>query len=213
LWLPLYGSTRQEVGTSFFFLKEDKHRISFFKSFTERSLETRSTSSSPAYIQSGFFASLQWLHPNPKEVGGNLDTRQFFAVGVLQFVYALHQSIGSRSFFGSGFSVPRSAPEDFCGTIKGSNIVFLRVFVLLLDVQPSPTPPLDGFGEFDIEVVDIGMDADNNTAHIVGDIAGAVAAKIEDVLPQAPMRMGPEETFTQGDKDGDVEDGVRGQLM
>jgi hypothetical protein len=89
----------------------------------------------------------------------------------------------------------------------------LGVVVLLSDVHPSPTPPLDGVGEFDVEVVDVGTHADNNTAHIVGNVAGAVAAKIQDAFPKAPMGMGPEKAFTQSDKDGYVEDGVRGQLM
>ena len=142
-----------------------------------------------------------------------MDTRQFFTAGVLQLVDALHQSIRSCPFFGSSFSVPGSPPEDFCGTIKRSDVVFLRVVVLFLDVQPPPAPPLDGVGEFDVEVVHFGTDADDNAAHIVGDIAGAVAPEIENALPQAPMRMGPEEALAQSDENRDMEDGVRGQLM
>jgi hypothetical protein len=128
-------------------------------------------------------------------------------------VDALHQSIRSCPFFGSSFSVPGSAPEDFCGTIERSNGVFLRVVVLLLDVQPPLAPPLDGVGEFDVKVVNFRTDADDNAAQIIGDIAGAVAPVIENVLPQAPMRMGPEEALAQGDENRDMEDGVGGQLM
>ena len=52
--MPLYGSTRQEVGMASFLLSDEILRTSFSKSFTERSLDMRSTSLSPAYIQRGF---------------------------------------------------------------------------------------------------------------------------------------------------------------
>jgi hypothetical protein len=47
-WLPLYGFTRQEVGTSSFLLSEEKRRISFSMSLGAH--------------PNGVFASLQRLH-------------------------------------------------------------------------------------------------------------------------------------------------------
>jgi hypothetical protein len=43
--------------------------------------------------------------------------------------------------------------------------------------------------------------------------ARVVAPEIEDTFPQAPMGMGPEETFTEGDEKGDMEDGIWGKLV
>jgi hypothetical protein len=116
-------------------------------------------------------------------------------MGVLQLVDALHQGFGISLFLGSGFCVLGSASENFFGTLKQSNAVFLGAFTLILDVQPPPAPPLDGVREFDVEVIDIGSDAHANAAHIVDGVVGVVAPKIENALPQAPMRMGPEEAL------------------
>jgi hypothetical protein len=55
---------------------------------------------------------------------------------------------------------------------------------------------LNGVREFDVEVVYVGTDGDDNAANIVGDIVRAVAPEIKDAFPQAPMRMGPEKAFT-----------------
>ena len=55
--------------------------------------------------------------------------------------------------------------------------------------------------KLDVEVVNFGSDADDNAAHIVGDIARAVAPEVKDAFPQAPMRMGPEKAFAQSDED------------
>ena len=161
----------------------------------------------------GVFASLQRLHPDPKEVSSYLNTREFLSAGVLELVDALHQGFGSRPFLGSGFRVPRSASENFFGSFKWSNAILLGVDILILDVQPSFAPPLDGVGEFDVEIINVGSNADANAAHIVDDVAGVVAPEVENALPQAPMRMGAEEALAQSDKNRNVEDGVRGQLV
>ena len=89
----------------------------------------------------------------------------------------------------------------------------MGVVVHLLNVQPPPAPPLNGVGEFDVEVIDVGSDADANAAHVVDDIARAIAPEIKNAFPQPPVGMGPEEAFAQGDKYRDVEDRVGGQMM
>jgi hypothetical protein len=63
-----------------------------------------------------------------------LNTRQFFASGILQLVIALHQGICRRFFLFGGFYILGSAPKDFCATIKGRDVVFLRVGAFLADV-------------------------------------------------------------------------------
>ena len=146
-------------------------------------------------------------------MSSDLNTRQFFTAGVLELVDALHQGFSFRFFLGSGFCVPGSAPKDLCGTIKGSDAILLVADVFFLDVQPLFAPPLNGVGEFDVEVIDVGSDADANAAHVVDDIARAIAPEIKNAFPQAPVGMGPEEAFAQGNKYRDVEDRVGGQMM
>jgi hypothetical protein len=72
---------------------------------------------------------------------------------------------------------------------------------------------LDGVGKLDIKIVYVGSDADENAAYIVDDAVRVVPPEIKDTFPQAPMRMGPEETFAEADKDRNMEDGIWGQLM
>ena len=52
-WVPLNGTTRQEVGTGLFLLSEVKWRTSFSKSFTERSVEILVVSPAQEYSQRG----------------------------------------------------------------------------------------------------------------------------------------------------------------
>jgi hypothetical protein len=42
---------------------------------------------------------------------------------------------------------------------------------------------LDGVREFDVEVVNVGSNANANAAHIVDDVATFVAPEVEDVFP------------------------------
>jgi hypothetical protein len=72
---------------------------------------------------------------------------------------------------------------------------------------------LDGVGEFDIEILDISTDTDNNTTYVIGNVVGAVVVKAENTLPHSPVRLGPEEAFTKSDKDRNVKDGIGSQLM
>ena len=82
-----------------------------------------------------------------------------------------------------------------------------------MHIEPSLPPPLDGVGEFDVKVLDIRANANNNTTNVVGNVVGAIAAKAENALPQSPIRLDPEEALAKGDKDRNVEDGVGSQLM
>ncbi|KAK1665923.1 hypothetical protein QYE76_054082 [Lolium multiflorum] len=103
--------------------------------------------------------------------------------------------------------------KDFLATIKRSDIVFLRITVFFMDIQPSFAPPLNRVKELDIEVFDIWADAYNYTTYIIGGGVGAVAADKEYAFPQAPVGRGPEKAFAEGDKDRDVKDGIGGEMM
>jgi hypothetical protein len=72
---------------------------------------------------------------------------------------------------------------------------------------------LDGVGEFDVEIIEVRTNKDNNTTYIVGDFVGAVAVNIENAFPHGPIRMGPEKALAEGDKYGDVKDRIWGQLV
>jgi hypothetical protein len=93
------------------------------------------------------------------------------------------------------------------------DVVLLGVKILLADVQPFPVPPLDEVGEFDVKIINVRTDTDNNATYIISDVVGAIAADAENMFPQGPIWMGPEETLTEGDKDRYVEDRIGGQLM
>jgi hypothetical protein len=64
----------------------------------------------------------------------NLDTRQFFASGILQLMDSLHQRLCRRFLFFGGLCIPGSAVKDFCATIEGGDVVFQRVGALLADI-------------------------------------------------------------------------------
>jgi hypothetical protein len=83
---------------------------------------------------------------------------------------ASDQSFYGCPFFGSGFSIPRSAPLNFFVSVKGSNVVFLADKRLVLNVEPLPAPALDRIGEFDIKVVNIWANAYDNATYVVGDV-------------------------------------------
>jgi hypothetical protein len=75
---------------------------------------------------------------------------------------ARNQGFGSRLFFGSCFSIPGSAPLDFFVSVKGRNAVFLADSIFILYVESLLAPTLDGVGEFNIKIVYIRANADNN---------------------------------------------------
>ena len=80
-------------------------------------------------------------------------------------------------------------------------------------IEPSLAPPLDGVGEFDVEVLAVRTNTDNNAADVIGDAVGAITADAENALPQSPIRLDSEEALTQCDKNRHVEDGIGRQLM
>jgi hypothetical protein len=74
-------------------------------------------------------------------------------------------------------------------------------------------PAFDGVGDLHIKVSDFGMDTNADTTYVVDDVLRVVAAEVEDAFPEAPVRVDAQETFTESDKDGDVEERVWGQLV
>ena len=145
----------------------------------------------------GIFASLQRLHSNPKEVCCDLDTRQFLATGVLKFMDTGHQCLCRCFFFFSGFSVPGSAAKNLGTSIERSYVVLRRVGAFFVHIEPSFAPSLDGVGEFDVKVLDVRANANNNTAYVVGDVVGAIAAEAENAFPQSPIGRDSEEAFAK----------------
>jgi hypothetical protein len=57
------------------------------------------------------------------------------------------------------------------------------------------------------------MDADANAAYIVDDVPRVGAPEVKNVFPHAPMRMDVKETLAEGNKNGDMEERIQGQLM
>jgi hypothetical protein len=131
----------------------------------------------------------------------------------LKLVDAGNQGVSGCFFFGCGLSVPGLAPLNFFGTVKGRKTIFLGGRRVILDVKPFPAPTLDGVGELHVKVVDIRTDADANATHVVDDVLRVVAPEEENAFPEAPVRVDAQETLTEGDKDGDMEKGVWGQLV
>jgi hypothetical protein len=85
-------------------------------------------------------------------------------------VDASDEGFCGRLFFGSCFSIPRSTPLNFFVSGKGSNAVFLADKILVLNIEPLPTPALDRVGKFDVKIVDIWANAYDNATYVVGDI-------------------------------------------
>jgi hypothetical protein len=142
-----------------------------------------------------------------------LHTRKFCPVGILKLVDAGNQGVSGRFFFGCDYRVPGFVPLNFFGTVKVRKTIYLGRGGLILDVKPFPAPTLDRVGEFHIEVIDIGADGDANATYIVDDALRVVAPEEENAFPEAPVRVDAQETLTEGDKDGDMEKGVWGQLV
>jgi hypothetical protein len=142
-----------------------------------------------------------------------LDTQQFLAAGILKLMNTGHQRFCRHFLFFGGFRVPGSAVKNFGTSVERSNVVLHRVGAFFANIQPSFAPPLDGVGEFDVKVFDIRANANNNTAYVVGDVVGAIAAEAEDALPQSPIRMDSEEALAESNENRDMEDGIGSQLM
>jgi hypothetical protein len=144
----------------------------------------------------GFFSGLERLNADAQKVCNNLHTRQFCPIGVLELMDARNQGFGSRLFFGSCFSIPRSAPLDFLVSVKGRNAIFLADRRFILFVEPLFALSLDRVDEFDIKIVNIWANTDNNATYIVGDVFRVVAPEVEDTFPKAPVRVDAKETLT-----------------
>jgi hypothetical protein len=72
---------------------------------------------------------------------------------------------------------------------------------------------LDGVREFDVKILDVRANANNNTAYVVGDVVGAITAKTEDMLPQSPIRMDSKEAFAESNENRDMKDRIGSQLV
>jgi hypothetical protein len=79
--------------------------------------------------------------------------------------------------------------------------------------NPLLAPALGEVGEFEIKITGLRSHTDTNTTYIVDGVPRVVSAKVEYAFINAPMRMDAEETFTYGDKDRDMKDRIRSQLI
>jgi hypothetical protein len=111
-----------------------------------------------------------------------------------------HQRLCRLYLFFGGLCVLGAALKNFGTSIERSYVVLHRVGAFFVHIKPSFAPPLDGVGEFDVKVLDVRANANNNTAYVVGDVVGAIAAETEDALPQSPVRMDSEEAFAKGNE-------------
>jgi hypothetical protein len=72
---------------------------------------------------------------------------------------------------------------------------------------------LDRIRKFDVEIINVSSDTNNNTTYVISGVVRAIAAEAENAFPQSPIRRDSKEAFAQCDKNGNVEDGIRGQLV
>jgi hypothetical protein len=115
-------------------------------------------------------------------------------------------------FFGS-FSVPGTAALDLGTSVERNYVVLHRVGTFFVNVEPSFAPSLDRIRKLDVEIIDISSDTDNNAAYVIGGVVRAITAEAENAFPQNPIRRNSEEAFAKCDKNGNVKDGIGGQLV
>jgi hypothetical protein len=72
---------------------------------------------------------------------------------------------------------------------------------------------LDRIRKFDVEIVDISTNTDNNATYVISDVVGAIAAEAENAFPQSPIGRDSEEAFAKCDENRNVKDGIGGQLV
>ncbi|KAK1605208.1 hypothetical protein QYE76_028881 [Lolium multiflorum] len=80
-------------------------------------------------------------------------------------------------------------------------------------IQPPLAPALDRIRKFDVEIIDVRSNTDDDAANIIGDAVGAITAEAEDAFPQSPVRLDSEKAFAQCDKDRHVQDRIGRQLV
>ena len=91
--------------------------------------------------------------------------------------------------------------------------MFHGIGTFFVYIEPPFAPSLDRVRKFDVKIIDVGSDTDNNTAYVVGGVVSAIAAKAENALPKSPIRSDSKEAFAKGDKNRNMKDGIGGQLV
>jgi hypothetical protein len=124
-----------------------------------------------------------------------------------------NQGLDGPYFLWCSFCIPRLGPQNFLRQVKGSKAIFLSDIRLVLDIQPLLALALDGVGEFEIKITGLRLHIDANTTYIVDGVPQMVSAKVEYAFPKAQIWMNAEETFTKGDKDRNMKDRIRSQLV
>jgi hypothetical protein len=80
------------------------------------------------------------------------------------------------------------------------------------EIKPFLSPALDRFSHREVEVIDLLPDDETDAADNMRTFASAVAFDKEDFPPKTPVGVNAEVGLADGDKDGQMENGVWGQL-
>jgi hypothetical protein len=124
-----------------------------------------------------------------------------------------HKCFCRRFLFFGSFSIPGAAAQNFGTSVERDYVVLNRIGTFFVYVEPPFAPPLDRIRKFDVEVINVSSDTDNNAAYVISGVVGAIAAEAENAFPQSPVRRDSKEAFAQRDKNGNMEDGIGGQLV
>ena len=80
------------------------------------------------------------------------------------------------------------------------------------EIEPFLSPALDRFPHREVEVFDFLSDNETNSANNVRTFASAVTLDKENFPPKTPVGVNAEVGFADSNEDGQMEDGVWGQL-
>jgi hypothetical protein len=80
------------------------------------------------------------------------------------------------------------------------------------EIEPFLSPALDIFPHQEVEVLDFLPDDETKSADNMRTFASAVALDKENFPPKTPVGVNAEVSLADGDKDGQMENGVWGQL-
>ena len=81
------------------------------------------------------------------------------------------------------------------------------------DVEPFLPAVLRGLELLQVEVLDVPAGLDPEAANGVHSARPGVALHVEDVLPQAPVRVYAQEALAKNDEARDVQNGVGSEVM
>src|SRR4051812_13432171 len=105
---------------------------------------------------------------------------------------------------------PRCLPYHSSSRIKGGKAKPLASHAAVLQIKPAFPPPAN---RVDLLQVKIRVFILNGDAHATHGILRISPLHTKETPPEPPMRINTQERLTQGDKAGNVQNPVRGQIM